>query len=85
MPCEIADSFGTLPLSRQRTHSCDFRTSSQSMASCEAPGGGHSPTGASVITVRPFRPLARPEKRALDEAVERYGKFAHTTATLAIA
>ena len=38
-----------------------------------------------IITVRPFRPLARPEKRSLDEAVERYGTFANTTATLAIA
>jgi hypothetical protein len=38
-----------------------------------------------IITVRPFRPLARPEKRALDEAVERYGRFVSTPATLAIA
>ena len=37
-----------------------------------------------IITVRPFRPLARPEKRALDDAVSRYGRFANTTATLAI-
>jgi hypothetical protein len=37
-----------------------------------------------VITVRPFRPLARAEKRALDEAVERYRRFANTAATLAI-
>jgi Winged helix DNA-binding domain len=38
-----------------------------------------------IITVRPFKPLARPEKRALDEAVERYGRFASMPATLAIA
>jgi Winged helix DNA-binding domain len=38
-----------------------------------------------IITVRPFRPLARPEKRALDDAVGRYGRFANATATLAIA
>ena len=37
-----------------------------------------------IITVRPFRPLARPEKRALDDAVSRYGRFANTTATLTI-
>jgi Winged helix DNA-binding domain len=38
-----------------------------------------------TITVRPFRLLAKPEKRALDDAVSRYGRFANTTATLAIA
>ena len=38
-----------------------------------------------IITVRPFKPLSRPEKRALDDEITRYGRFANATATLAIA
>ena len=37
-----------------------------------------------IITVRPFKPLARPEKRALDDEVSRYSRFANTAAKLAI-